>query len=53
MSTERIEQLETTVNEHRQSIQGINAALSQITETMQAFASGLIELRNSQQAGFD
>lgn len=50
MSEDRIQQLETTVNQHSGSIQGINAALNQITETMQAFASGIVELRTSQQA---
>lgn len=49
MSEERIQQLETTVNEHSQAIRGINVALSEITETMKAFASGIVELRDGQQ----
>lgn len=49
MSEERIQQLETTVNDHTQTIKGINVALYEITETMKAFASGIVELRDGQQ----
>lgn len=45
MSEERFNQLETTVTENSQDIRGIYVALREITETMKAFASGIVELR--------
>lgn len=48
MSEERLQAVEALSNENNQNIKGINAALREITETMKAFASGIVELREQQ-----
>lgn len=48
MSEDRLNQLEAVTSENTQQIRGINAALSEITETMKAFASGLVEQQQQQ-----
>jgi uncharacterized coiled-coil protein SlyX len=48
MTEERIQQLEATVGEHDRQLRGVYAALSEVSETMKAFANGIVELRESQ-----
>ncbi|MBW4618403.1 MAG: hypothetical protein KME17_03325 [Cyanosarcina radialis HA8281-LM2] len=49
MTEERIQQLETTVAEHDRQLQGVYAALNEVSQTMKAFANGIVELRESVQ----
>jgi uncharacterized phage infection (PIP) family protein YhgE len=50
MNEETWQKLENISQQHSQEIRGIYVALNEISDTMKAFAKGLVELKNNQQS---